>query len=230
MGYLISAHILPAERDFRELNQLPASFGYVVYFHEGIRAYILDLYAARKPPRFPFCSLVPAADIPLELPAELNVLNKFYETLVRLNRANGFKRSYVNLALLLSQRLSTDIISFISDDDGLDFACTVRNGVLTRLRFRCDDLLASYTSTGLVIEPMYSEDEPDADGLTDLAVLRASLPSADVRERTMPMPTALHSIVSREVADFTGVTQPILGLGSFDPPEDERQWQKVLHR
>jgi hypothetical protein len=230
MGYLISAHILAGECDFNALGQLPPSFGYAAYFHEGMGCYLLDLYASRKPPKYPFCSLVPTADLPLDLPTELSALSQFYQILGRLNRANGFKRSYVNLALLLSQRLSTDVMSFVADDDGLDFACTVRGGALTRLRFRCVDLLVTYTPSGLLIEPSFSEDEPDADWLTDLADLRAALPSAEIKERTVPMPTALHALATREVAGFTGVTQPILGLGSFDPPQDERQWRKILQR
>jgi hypothetical protein len=230
MGYLISAYILPGERDFSALNTLPSSFGYAVYFHEGIQCHLLDIYASRKPPKFPFCSLVPAAELPLDLATELNLLNQFYEVLVRLNRANGFKRSYVNLALLLSQRLSTDVMSFVTNDDQLDFACTVREGALTRLRFRCDDLLVTYSAGGLLIEPSFSEDEPDADWLTDLEDLRAALPFAEIKERTIPMPTALHSLATREVAGFTGATQPILGLGSFDGPQDQHQWRKILQR
>ena len=50
MGYLISAHILAGECDFSALGQLPPSFGYAVYLHEGMRCYLLDLYASRKPP------------------------------------------------------------------------------------------------------------------------------------------------------------------------------------
>jgi len=230
MGYLISAHILPGERDFGALGQLPPSFGYAPYFHEGIRCYLLDVYASRKPPKFPFCSLVPAADLPLDLPSELGLLNEFYQVLVRLNRANGFKRSYVTFALLLSQRLATDVMSFVADDDQLDFACIVRGGAVTRLHFRCEDLLVTYTPSGLLIEPMFSEDEPDAEWLTDLEALRAAIPSAVVKERTLPIPTALHSLAMREVAEFIGATQPILGLGSFDPPEDEHQWRKIVQR
>ena len=230
MGYLISAHILPGERDFNALSQLPPSFGYAAYFHEAIRCHLLDIYASRKPPKYPFCSLVPAADLPLDLPVELSDLNLFYQVLVRLNRANGFKRSYVSLALLLSQRLSTDVMSFVADDDQLDFACTVRNGAVTRLHFRCEDLLVTYSPSGLLVEPLFSEDEPDAEWLTDLVDLKAALPFAVVKERTMSIPTTLHSLATREVAEFTGVTRPILGLGSFDPPQDERQWRKVLQR
>jgi hypothetical protein len=191
---------------------------------------LLDIYASRKPPKFPFCSLAPAADLPLDLPTELSRLNQFYEVLVRLNRANGFKRSYVNLALLLSQWLSSDVMSFVTNDDQLDFACTVRGGALTRLHFRCDDLLVTYSPERLLIEPSFSEEEPDADWLTDLTDLRAALPFAEISERTIPMPTALHSLATREVAEFTGVKQPILGLGSFDPPQDQSQWRKILQR
>jgi len=230
MGYLISAHILPGERDFGALHQLPPSIDYAAYFHEGVRCYLLDVYASRRPPQYPFCSILPAADIPLELSAELGVLNEFYQVLARLNRANSFKRSYINFALLLSQKLDSDILSFVADDDDLDFACTVRGGVLNRLHFRRADLLVTYSENGLLIEPLYPEEEEDVEWLTDLDFLKKAIPSAVIRERTLPMPTLLHSLVTREVAEFTGAPQPILGLGSFDPPEDEAQRRKVAQR
>jgi hypothetical protein len=233
MANLISAHLLAGECDFGVLSQLPASCGYTVYFHEGIGRYLLDVYSSRKRPRGPFWSLVPAVDLPLELPPELGVLNEFHDLLARQKRANGFKRSYVSCALLLSQLLGTEVLSLVTDDDQLDFACRARGGAVTRLHFRCEDLQATYTPDGFWIEPMFSEDEPDDDEgelLTDLAELRAAIPSAMVADRTWPMPTQLHELAMREVAAFTGEARPILGLGSFDPPEDEAQWRKIAQR
>jgi hypothetical protein len=40
----------------------------------------------------------------------------------------------------------------------------------------------------------------------------------------------LHWIAIEELLAFAGVKDTILGLGSFDPPADESDWQLVTSR
>jgi hypothetical protein len=40
----------------------------------------------------------------------------------------------------------------------------------------------------------------------------------------------MHSIAMEELQAFAGIKETILGLGSFDPPEAESEWQLVASR
>jgi hypothetical protein len=158
----------------------------------------------------------------------LEVLERLYSRLHRLKFANGFKKSYINAALLLNRLLQLPVFSFVSDDDGLDFTCSVTKGALSRLKCRCGDLVISFDNKKAQIAPLILEEDEDA--LTDTASLGGALPDVEILPRETPWNTQLHSIAIEELRVFAGIKQAILGLGSFDPPEDESDWQLVASR
>ena len=45
-----------------------------------------------------------------------------------------------------------------------------------------------------------------------------------------PWNTQLHAIATEELQAFAGIKEAILGLRSFDPPEDESEWRLVASR
>lgn len=227
MGSLITAHVFPEEPDPAGLEGLPKSIGYRLYQHRGANLYLLDTFRSSKTPRYPFQTLLPAADIPLEFPQDLEVLEHVFAQLGPLNLANGFKRSYINFAVLLNRLLKLPVFSFVSDDDELDFTCSASNGALSRLRCRCGDLVISYSDHRVQIAPLAPEAEEDEDLLTDTAALESALPDVKILPRETPWNSQLHWIAMEELQAFTGLQQPILGLGSFDPPPDESDWQLV---
>lgn len=230
MGYLITAHVFREKADWPRLAELPASIGYRVYLHRTARLYLLDTFRSSRPPDFPFQTPIPAADIALELPASLDVLEKAYTYLASLERANSFKKSYVNACLLLHRLLDVPVFSFIADDDQLDFACSAAEGRLARLKCRSEDLLLTYDNQALEIAPLVMEEEEDEEFLTDMGALKKALPVAKVLARETPWTGQLHAIAMEELVRFTGSRQPILGLGSFDPPSDEADWEVISYR
>lgn len=230
MGYLISAHVFREKPNVTQLAELPTSVGYRVYFHRTANLYLLDTFRAAKVPQYPFQTLLPTADIPLDLPADLDVLERVYEQLGPLKLANGFKRSYINAALLLNRLVQLPVLSFVSDDDQLDFTCSVSAGALDRLRCRCGDLLIAYDGKKAQIAPLVPEAEEDEDLGTDTAALTSALPDVQVLPRETPWNTQLHAIALEELQAFAGIKEGFLGLGSFDPPADEADWQLVESR
>ncbi len=58
----------------------------------------------------------------------------------------------------------------------------------------------------------------------------AGLPDAEILPRETPWNTQLHAIATEELQAFAGIKEAILGLGSFDPPEDESEWRLVASR
>jgi len=230
MGYLITAHVFPEKPDVSRLAELPKSIGYRVYLHRAVNLYLLDTFRPSKVPQYPFQTLLPSADIPLELPTGLEVLERLYSRLGPLKLANGFKKSYINAALLLNRLLQLPILSFVSDDGELDFTCSATNGALSRLKCRCGDLVISFDNKKVQIAPLMPREEEDEDALTDTASLRSALPDVEILPRETPWNTQLHSIAIEELEVFTGNKEAILGLGSFDPPEDESDWQLVASR
>ena len=159
MGYLITAHVFREKPDFSRLGELPKSIGYRAYLHGTANLYLLDAFRASKVPQYPFQTLIPSADIPLELPPALEPLERLYSRLALLKLANAFKKSYINTALLLNHLLQVPVFSFASDDDELDFACSASDEALSRLKCRCGDLVVSYDHTRLQIAPLVPEAE-----------------------------------------------------------------------
>jgi hypothetical protein len=229
MGYLVSAHVFRDRPDLFRLGELPHSIGYRVYLHATANLYLLDTYRPTKVPQYPFQTSLPVADIPLELPAGLEALEHLYSQLVRLNLANGLKKSYVNAAIMLNQLLQMPVFSFISNDDEFDFACSVADGKLSRLRCRCGDLMIFSDGRRTEVLPLVPEFEEEAE-LTDESVLKAALPDVAVLPREMPWNPQLHWIAMEELKSFAGIKEMILGLGSFDPPEDESEWKLLASR
>lgn len=230
MGYLITAHVFRDKPDLVRLAELPRLIGYRVYHHQAASVYLLDTFRPSKPEKYPFQTLLPAADLPLDLPSALEILDRLYSRLGPLHLANGFKRSYINAALLLSRLLQMPVFSFASDDDDLDFTCSASDGVLNRLKCRCGDLVIFYDLNTLKIVPLVPVCKEDEDLLSDTTTLKATLPEATILPRETPWNTQLHAIAIEELQKFMGVKQSILGLGHFDPPEDESDWKVVASR
>ena len=111
MGHLVTAHVFLEKPDFARLGELPKYIGYRVYLHRGANLYLLDTFRPAKTPQYPFQTLLPSADIPLELPYDLQSLERVYSGLGPLKLANGFKKSYINSALLLNRLLQVTVFS-----------------------------------------------------------------------------------------------------------------------
>ena len=230
MGYLTTAHVFRETPHIARLAELPKSIGYRVYLHRAVNHYFLDTFRAAKVPQYPFQTVLPSVDIPLELPPGLETLEQVYSQLTSLSLANGFKRSYINGALQLNRLLQVPVFSFVSDDDDLDFTCTAADGSLGRLKCRCGDLVISYAAKKVQVSPLVPEAEVDEDALTDTDALKSALPDVEILARDTPWNTELHAIAIDELQTFAGITETVLGLGSFDPPEDESEWQLVASR
>ncbi len=229
MGYLITAHVTLQKPNTIALASIPKSIGFRIYHHRIAKLFLIDTFPASKPPRWPFTTKLPATDIPLELPPELTALESLYRYLLRRGLADCFKTSYINFSLLLNRSLKTPVLSFASNDDGLDLACVASNEQVERLDFTCEDLRIKYADGNLSIQPLLPEFEED-DGLTDLVDLRTALPLLTVHDRDIPWDSRLHSVAIENYQSFAKTTDLILGLGSFDPPEDEEEWTLIGER
>jgi hypothetical protein len=145
VGYLIAGHFVKQHPDPITLRTaLPAAVGFTVYKHETYSIFAIDTYRASKPSRRPFSVSTPATDISLEVPDKLTAI---YEELRTENAANGFKRSYINLARLLSRALDDEVLSIFADDDGNDFECLSRSGAVVSGKARCERYIVSFGPT-----------------------------------------------------------------------------------
>jgi hypothetical protein len=230
MGYLITAHCFRENPNLSQLAGLPKSIGYRVYLYRSLNLYLLDTFRPTRIPQYPFTALLPSADIPLELPTELAILEKLYSQLFQLKLADSFKKSYINFAILISRILQTPILSFATDDDGLDFTCSVENGALSSLKCRCEDLLITFNNNKLQIAPLILDDVEDENLLTDTNSLQIAVHEAHVLPRETPWNSELHAVAIEHFKKFTGYNQTILGMGSFDPPEDDSELQLIASR
>ena len=131
---------------------------------------------------------------------------------------------------MLSQRLQMPVLSLVSDDDELDFACTSDQGSLVRLKCHSGDLLITYEAGQTHIQPLLPEFEEDDEFLSELNQVRTVCPGATVAERDVPWDAKLHAVATSEWLRFANTDRAILGLGSFDPPEDETDWEYIGQR
>lgn len=199
---------------------------YCVAYHDHTAdVTMIDTFRAGKVPQYAFQTPLPAADVSLRLPDYLHAFEVLYSYLDTIGLAECFPKSYITFSLMLNHLLGVPVLSLISDDDLFDFACTVNAGRLTRIRCRCEDLLISNRDGQPHIQPLISECE-DEEFLTDLAALKSAVPAATIADRNVERDNHLRAIA--EWRNFSGRQSPILGLGSFHPPEDEAEWELVV--
>lgn len=225
MGYLIAAHIVNGEPDLSRLSELPTSIGWRAYRHASAGVTMLDTFRAGNVPDWPFQQPLPTTDISLDLSPEFSSFEALYGQLYKLDLANSFKKSYINFALLCARLLDNPVLSIISDDDELDFGCVASSGDITRLAARCGDMIVTLKDGRPHIQPLVPEFEEDAEFLTDTAALKKAVPDLVVAERNVDWPSQLHAVAIQEWQAFSGSQTHIPGLGSFDPPEDESEWE-----
>lgn len=240
VGHFVSAHVLLERADFSQLNNLPPSIGYRVYFHRRAQLYLIDTFRSTRLPAFPFQSRLPAMELSSEIPRDYEGLRTLHAQLVELGQAAGFCTTYMNYCRMASRLLAAPLLSIVSDDDELDFACLASHGRLERVHCICGGLRIVFDQdalrAGVVIGP--SADEPGAIGLTPneahppaaIATLQSALPQLQTFPPLAMAATDLHVIALDELTRFIGRRVAMLGLGQFDPPRDEINWELRIKR
>lgn len=138
--YFVSMHLTKQQPEAEAIrNILPPSIGFRVYRHNTVDIFAIDTFAETEPPPHPFTSDTPAKDLSLELGSHLHSLAAAYEKLRRSGGANGIRRSYINLAEMLSGAIGQPVLSICSNDDDLDFACLAANGMAFGIIALCDE-------------------------------------------------------------------------------------------
>lgn len=221
MGYLVSASFVRSEANFGALSALPASMAWRVYRLPQQAGFIIDIFSADREQKWPFTSLPPMKDLPLELPSELDDLSRLYAGLGKVGLANAFKRGLINLNLELSRLLAQPVCSLASDDDILDFVCISSQGKLEKLRAHCADLELLRDAKRLVVQPFKPEHKGDVESLTDLEVLAATASDATIKPRDKAWVPRLHRVAIEETTAFLRTKDAPIGLGTFDPEDIE---------
>ena len=219
MGYLVSGHIVREPIAIEALSALPDSVGRRLYRHKNPECWIIDAFRPERVPDYPFTQLTPTKDIPLETPiADLDAAAKAFRD---TGHANAFKRGYVNLALIVAKALGSRTLSFVADDDELDFSCIASPAGIERVSCLAGDILLIWETGKITVEAFSPEFEEDADFLTDLLPFRDAIPSATFIDRERQIPSDLHAQIRIEIARFLGVEDSIIGIGDFDPYEED---------
>jgi len=212
MGYLVVAHVVKSAPATERLSALPPGIAWSVHQEDSTGAFYIDTYKAGRTQSWPFTSMPPTKDIPLELPQGLEPLEAIYRALEKAQLANSFKRGFLNLNLVLSQALQAPVCSFCSDDDGVDFVCQSDRGRLQRVHCECGDLDIIYNDGQVTVQPLLMEDGE----ATDTSDIHHPQNGVVVLDRNVEQSPLLHLVASKEVSAFLGIQQPPLGLGSFD--------------
>lgn len=215
MGYLIAAHVTKSEPDLAQLETLPTNLAWAVYRDDDASAWYVDTFVTGEKHEWPFTYVPDCKDLPRDLPDNLGQLSRVYAALKVARLADSFDRTLLNLNLLLSSTLKIPVLSFCSDDDGLDFACMSQGGTLLRLHCECGDISITYREGKIEIQPLRFDNDDDME-LTDLTDLHDPANGIFVLDRDKNHTGRLHFIASEEVLSFLGTSSPPLGLGCFD--------------
>lgn len=158
MGYLVSMCLTkrrPAAEAIRAA--LPSSIGFRVYRHGSLELFAIDTFGAADPPRYPFTSVTPAADLSLELGPHLRSLADAHDNARVAGGANGLKRSCVSVAAALSEALGQPVLSIYADDDDADFACLAAGGTASVVTALCGDSVVRYANGTTEVAPAGEE-------------------------------------------------------------------------
>lgn len=209
----MAAHVVRTVPAAESLDVLPPFMSWAAYREPATGAVLIDIFGASANPPHPFGRLPRFPDIAQELPDTLAPLNRLYKMLLAQRRASDFRRKYINLNLLLSRAIGMAVLSFASDDDGLDLACLSIAGQLHRLRFGTDGLDITWTDGHGVIQPLVFDDD-DAVSEADLQALKS------VSEFRLLAPeeriSTPHRIALEACRAFLRTEASILGLGTGD--------------
>jgi hypothetical protein len=217
MGCLVVAHATKTMPDALQLASLPSSIGWAVYHDAEADAFFIDTFRSGRNRDWPFTSMPPSKELPLDFVQGLEPLAAIYKAIQDAGLANSFNRAFLNLNLALSKSLQMPVCSFCSDDDGLDFACVSDDGRLTRLRCECGDLHVAFEQGEVAIQPLLIED--DVGDSADLSYLHDPTKGIRFLERKLEQSSDLHAISAAEVMAFLRLDKPPLGLTSFDGME-----------
>jgi len=228
MGYLVSAHISKKEIPCSALESLPDSVTWSLYKINGLDAWAVDTYRTGKQKPFPFSSSMPMRDIANTL--DLDDLEKVKELFRKAGFAHSFNPCYINSAILLSRASSSEILAIYTDDDVMDFSCTADSGEIRRIACLAGGILFIWESGKFFFEFFNPEFEEDTDSHTDIEPFRNTFPTAKIIERENKFPIELHCQTSKEVQRFLGVTESVLGLGSFDVSWKKWTWDSLPRR
>ncbi|NVZ50121.1 hypothetical protein HX792_07235 [Pseudomonas sp. B6002] len=215
MGHLVVAHAMNVMPALEPLSTLPKSIGWSLHRDENTTSFYLDTFKAGAERKWPFTSMPPIKDVPLELPEQLAALSRVYTVLESARLANTFKRAFLNLNLALSKSLQLDICSVCTDDDGLDFVCISSKGELQRLRCVCGDLEITYEPGTVTVQPLLLE---GVEGC-DVSSLHDPENGIQVLRRDRAPSSLLHGVASAEIMGFLKTESPPLGLGCLDGME-----------
>jgi hypothetical protein len=154
VGYLVSLHLVKRRPDAEAIRAaLPSSLDFRVYRHAVLDVFAIDTFGASNPPRHPFTSQTPAAELSLEFGPHLRALADAFEDARRSGGANGIKRSYINLAEALSGALGQPVLSICSDDDDSDFTCLAEGGLASVVTALCDETVVRHANGTTTVTP-----------------------------------------------------------------------------
>jgi len=94
MGYLVVAHAMNVKPELEPLSTLPVSIGWSLHQDENATSFYLDMFKAGEERKWPFTSMPPIKDVPLELPQELAALSRIYKVLKDAQLADYFQESF----------------------------------------------------------------------------------------------------------------------------------------
>ncbi|MEM6820162.1 MAG: hypothetical protein AAF578_15390 [Pseudomonadota bacterium] len=154
MGYLKSFSVLRHPTKIEALHKLPESLPWVLYRSNRTDESFLDVLNFRKLDQstYPLSSIPAIQDLPLEFEPPLLELNELYERLRKKNRVGGFRRAIVNLNILLQELVGGEVLTLVSDDEGIDLVSISQTDGLARLCFRAGAVEVQWVGTGDIVE------------------------------------------------------------------------------
>jgi hypothetical protein len=234
MGSLANGFVFTAEPAFAEIAAAFPGHSARGYRHVTRSLWLLDLFEQPwRGTHVPFTgrtaeiSAIPRAQT-VETTQFLGALDALLAALPEGEVRHGGREC--RLALAIGERAGVPTFFFAGDDESLDLACVVTDGVLERFRCRMEHLTVTHEHGRTELTPNVlvenDEEEPSPELLR--AIGRVGWPIAAPVEVVGPQ---LHESTSLLWPADAGVPAEVLGVGTWDFGEPlERDFRVVFDR
>lgn len=222
MGYLVAGHLLRQAAPFDRLEGLPEGVAYRVHAHHEPDFWGIETFGKKfKKDWPPYTQSI----LDTKLSRSVDRSMPAYAAVVRaIEDADGKAvpevHGVLDLGLTISSLLGTKLLTYLADDDTLDFACVCEDGRLVRLQGTYDQYKIVVSRSRVSLRPLRDPEDPDAfNGLGEdfLAVVRGI--KGVSLGRPINVDSRLHGNVLDECRDFLRWPKPVLSIGSFDLEE-----------
>jgi hypothetical protein len=224
MGYRIAAHVAPPDVEPSRLTELEPALGVRVWSHRAPPLTVVEIWRATRKEPWPLSDFLDQDDLSPAVREQIPPLDATVEILRAHDYGVPGIHGELNLGLQISGLMACRTCSFVTDDEADSLFAVCDRGRVVRVRCVRQDLDMTWAAGSLDVYPMVPSDEDPETAEMFLARTAtdalAAIAGVRVHAREREWSNRLHGMVLDELGAELRSPEPIVGLGTWDPPQD----------